>query len=101
MIRINQLKLSIHHKPEDLTRKAAKLLRIRPEDIRIIDPKEAPVTGVVESVIFKGVHYEILVEQAGTEWKIHSTQAQQPGEIIGMNIGPDEIHIMHKMEDEE
>ena len=34
MIRINQLKLSIHHKPEDLTRKAAKLLRIRPEDIR-------------------------------------------------------------------
>ena len=34
MIRINQLKLSIHHKPEDLKKKAAKLLRIRPEAIR-------------------------------------------------------------------
>ena len=35
----------------------------------------------------------------GYEWKIHSTQAQEPGSIVGMNIGPDEIHIMKKMED--
>lgn len=34
MIRINQLKLSIHHKPEDLKKKAARQLRIHPEAIR-------------------------------------------------------------------
>lgn len=34
MIRINQLKLSIHHKPEDLKKKAARQLRIQPEAIR-------------------------------------------------------------------
>lgn len=34
MIRINQLKLSIHHKPEDLVKKAAKQLRIQPDQIR-------------------------------------------------------------------
>lgn len=36
MIRINQLKLSIEHKPEDLTTKAAKLLRIPVDSIRSI-----------------------------------------------------------------
>ena len=69
---------------------------VRPEDIQVVPAIQGKLSGVVKSVIFKGVHYEILVEQAGTEWKIHSTQAQQPGEIIGMNIGPDEIHIMHR-----
>ena len=54
------------------------------------------LTGLVENVIFKGVHYEMHVRQAGYEWIIHSTQASQVGELIGMNIGPDEIHIMHR-----
>lgn len=36
MIRINQLKLSINHKPEDLKRKAAKQLHISPEEIRTL-----------------------------------------------------------------
>ncbi|MEG0688000.1 MAG: FAD-dependent oxidoreductase, partial [Hungatella sp.] len=34
MIRINQLKLPIHHTPEELTGKAAKLLRIQPSAIK-------------------------------------------------------------------
>lgn len=72
---------------------------VRPEDIKIVPTIQGQLSGVVKSVLFKGVHYEMIVEQAGYEWKIHSTEAQQPGEIVGMNIGPDEIHIMHKMED--
>ena len=32
------------------------------------------------------------------EGLIQSTQASQPGELIGMNIGPDEIHIMKRSE---
>ena len=72
---------------------------VRPEDIQVVPAIQGQLSGVVKSVIFKGVHYEMIVEQAGTNWKIHSTQAQQPGQIIGMSIGPDEIHIMHKMED--
>ena len=72
---------------------------IRPEDIQVVPAIQGQLSGVVKSVLFKGVHYEIIVEQAGYEWKIHSTQAQEPGSIVGMNIGPDEIHIMKKMED--
>lgn len=36
MIRINQLKLSVNHKPEDLKMKAAKQLRVYPDDIRAL-----------------------------------------------------------------
>ena len=70
---------------------------VRPEDVQVVPAIQGQLSGVVKSVIFKGVHYEIVVEQAGFEWKIHSTQSQQPGEFVGMNIGPDEIHIMHRM----
>ncbi len=52
------------------------------------------LVGVVDDVIFKGVHYEMHVECEGHEWLIHSTRACTPGETIGMRIGPNEIHIM-------
>ena len=71
---------------------------VRPEDIEVVPAIQGQLTGVVKSVVFKGVHFEMRVEQAGYEWIIHSTRASQPGEMIGMNIGPDEIHIMHRME---
>lgn len=35
---------------------------IRPEDIDIVDVKNGKLTGEVLSVLFKGVHYEIIVE---------------------------------------
>ncbi len=69
---------------------------VRPEDIQIVPAIQGQLTGLVENVIFKGVHYEMHVRQAGYEWIIHSTQAAQVGELIGMCIGPDEIHIMKR-----
>ena len=72
---------------------------VRPEDIEVVPAIQGQLTGVVKSVVFKGVHFEMRVEQAGYEWIIHSTRASQPGELIGMNIGPEEIHIMHRMEE--
>ena len=35
---------------------------LRPEDIDIVDVKDGKLTGEVQSVLFKGVHYEIIVE---------------------------------------
>ena len=71
---------------------------IRPEDVDIVPPSAGKLTGLVREVIFKGVHFEMHVDVEGKEWLIHSTQASQPGELIGMNIGPDEIHIMSREE---
>ncbi|MCI8271442.1 MAG: ABC transporter ATP-binding protein [Erysipelotrichaceae bacterium] len=35
---------------------------IRPEDLDIVDEQEGKMTGIIKSVLFKGVHYEIMVE---------------------------------------
>lgn len=72
---------------------------IRPEDIEVVPSIQGRLSGVVKSVVFKGVHYEITVEQGGFDWIIHSTQKQNVGELIGLNIGPEEIHIMKRMRD--
>lgn len=71
---------------------------IRPEDIIVGDYETSPISGEVESVIFKGVHYEITVDAHGYKWLIHSTQSQLVGAHIGMNVRPEDIHIMKKME---
>ena len=35
---------------------------IRPEDLKIVNPEEGILRGEVKSVLFKGVHYELMVE---------------------------------------
>ena len=69
---------------------------IRPEDIDIVPAEEGMWTGVVESVVFKGVHYEIAVEGCGHHWIIHSTDYCEPGTFVGMKLTPDDIHIMDR-----
>lgn len=72
---------------------------VRPEDIKIVDPDDGELVGVVESVIFKGVHYEMIVGAHGFNWKIHSTLSEEEGTMIGMKILPNDIHIMHQQKE--
>ena len=69
---------------------------IRPEDIDIVDPKDARISGTVVSVVFMGVHYEIDVDCGGYEWVVHSTECAEVGQQVGISIPPDAIHIMKK-----
>ena len=48
---------------------------IRPEDVKIIPAEGAKLTGIVESVVFKGVHYEMIVDGVDHKWMIHSTKS--------------------------
>ena len=59
---------------------------VRPEDIQVVPAIQGQLTGLVENVIFKGVHYEMHVRQAGYEWIIHSTQASQVRSITQHSI---------------
>ena len=71
---------------------------IRPEDVKVIPAEQAQLTGIVESVVFKGVHYEMTVDCVDRKWLIHSTKAEPVGSVIGMAVDPYDIHIMHKSE---
>ncbi len=70
---------------------------IRPEDIDICPAEEGLIVGTVESVTFKGVHYEIVVDSEGYKWYVHTTEFSPEGSTVGLRFGPDDIHIMKKM----
>ena len=69
---------------------------IRPEDIKVCNPTENTINGIVSSITFKGVHYEIIVDVNGFKWMIQSTIPQQVGKLIGMTLNPNDIHIMKR-----
>ena len=71
---------------------------IRPEDLIITEPSDGFFQGVITSVIFKGVHYEIEVAADGYEWLVHTTEYHEPGKRAGLRVIPFNIQIMNKPE---
>lgn len=71
---------------------------IRPEDVEMTtNTADAQFVGHVTSSIFKGVHYEMLVEtDNGYELLVQNYKHFEVGQTVGMNIAPDNIHIMRK-----
>ncbi len=70
---------------------------VRPEDVKIVAPEKGVLRGKVTSVIFKGIHYQILVQCGRYEIEIQSTAAPAMGDSIGLTIEPDGIHVMKKV----
>ena len=71
---------------------------VRPEDVDVVPVEKGMLSGVVTSVTFKGVHYEIIVDIKGFKWMIQSTDYVAPEQTIGVYVEPDAIHIMKKSE---
>jgi len=71
---------------------------VRPEDVDVVSVERGMLTGVVSSVTFKGVHYEIIVDIGGFKWMIQTTDYVENGAEIGLYIEPDAIHVMKKSE---
>ena len=71
---------------------------VRPEDVDIVPVEKGQLTGVVTSVAFLGVHYEIIVDIGGFKWMIQTTDEHFVDDKVGLFIEPDAIHIMKKSE---
>jgi len=71
---------------------------VRPEDVDVVAPDKGMLQGLVTSVTFKGVHWEIIVDINDFKWMIQTTDFVAEGEHIGLYIEPDAIHIMNKSE---
>ncbi len=70
---------------------------VRPEDIMIVGEDIGQISGIVQSVLFKGVHYEMMIDAGEKTFKVHSTVMQPQGSRVGINIVPYNIHIMKPM----
>lgn len=71
---------------------------LRPEDIEIVEPEKAKLTGIIKSIVFMGVHYEIIVQTDMREYKIHTTDIHEVGKRVGMVLDKEDIHVMYKMD---
>ena len=70
---------------------------IRPEDLYIFPVSDAAqLCGVVQSCIFKGVHYEMGVLCGNYEIIVQDYHAFDVGSEVGLLIKPFDIHIMKK-----
>lgn len=67
---------------------------VRPEDIVMKPMGEGMMDVVVDSVVFKGVHYEITVLSGDNEIVIHSIYNAVVGDTISIDIDPDSIHLI-------
>ena len=82
---------------------------IRPEDIDIVDVKDGKMTGEVLSVLFKGVHYEIMVETVpGTSVTVnmrvirnHEVTSEDGKEKISANNFYVDVDDVEEMDDKE
>ena len=70
---------------------------VRPEDIKIVSHDKGMLKGTVKSITFKGVHYEIEVLEGTNIWIIHNTKFAELNSAIGLDIYPEDIHIMRKV----
>ena len=71
---------------------------IRPEDIDIVSVEEGLLHGLVDSSLFKGVHYEIVVKTEHRDYIIHTTDNVDLGTDVGISFNPEDIHVMYTME---
>ena len=77
---------------------------LRPEDVKLkpIDDETANgPTGLVESLLFKGVHYEMKVRCGDTALIVHSTHARPIGTQVKLTVAPEDIQVMHKSDSSE
>lgn len=70
---------------------------LRPEDIDIVPIEMGRIKGVIKSSLFKGVHFEVVVETPYREWIIHTTDKVEVDKEVGLHFFPEDIHIMYKM----
>jgi spermidine/putrescine transport system ATP-binding protein len=69
---------------------------IRPEDIDIVEKGKGLLTGIVDSVAFKGVHYEIDVKTKERIFTIHTTDYQALNSEVDLMFGPEDLHVMEQ-----
>ncbi|HBL81250.1 MAG TPA: spermidine/putrescine ABC transporter ATP-binding protein [Clostridiales bacterium] len=72
---------------------------IRPEDIKF-DKENGRIKGTVQSVVFKGVHYEMHIRAENFDWIVHSTAMEPEGSTVFLDLYPNDIHIMRKVAEE-
>ena len=72
---------------------------VRPEDVilKVVkEPSKDKVTGKIITKVFKGVHYEYLVQVGKAEVEVRDTKDRNVGDLVTVEVDPENIQIMKK-----
>ena len=72
---------------------------VRPEDVILTvvkEPSKEKVTGKIMTKVFKGVHYEYLVQVGRAEVEVRDTKDRNVGDLVTIEVEPENIQIMKK-----
>ncbi len=69
---------------------------IRPEDVIMGEVGKGTVDGIISSKIFKGVHYEFIVNVGKNEVLCRDTKNHEVGTKVSLSVDKTNIQVMHK-----
>ena len=87
-------KVDVVIRPEDVDLK--RIARDKKIDDTLKEKYKDKLIGIIDSKIFKGIHFEYVVLKGKNEIIVQDTKEFNVGDVVIINIAPDDIHIMAK-----
>ncbi len=69
-------------------------LAISPYDAELCDPEDEIFSGVLDSVVWKGSHYEMILVSENRRWLIKSQMDEQAGSEVSFRFAPESVRIV-------
>ena len=85
---------------DDYENKEIAIVRIAPENVRLVAPQDAKLTGSVKACMFLGTHYEITISCEENDWIAHSDDFMEDGEEVGILVDRDKMELTKKEAEE-
>ena len=85
---------------DEYENKEIAIVRIAPENVHLVAPQDAKLTGSVKACMFLGTHYEITVSCEENDWIAHSDDFMEDGEEVGIQVDPDKMELTKKEAEE-
>ena len=69
-------------------------LLVPPRSVELCDPEDGIFSGHLDSVVWKGSHYEMILISASRRWLIKSSMDEQAGSEVSFRIQPDGASVV-------
>ncbi|WP_432443416.1 ABC transporter ATP-binding protein [Periweissella ghanensis] len=75
---------------------------LRPEDLDLVPVEQGKLIVTIADQSFRGDFYEITaIDDDQNEWKVQATNPSTVGARVGLDFGPEDIHVMRFNESED
>ena len=65
-----------------------------PAACELCDPEDATFSGILDSVVWKGSHYEMILVSDRRRWLIKSQMDEQAGSEVSFRFDPAKLHLV-------